>query len=94
MDKVAIHFMEKVAEAQGVTPEQVRQIWESQFAFARDIIKDLDFNQVTNEEEFNEIRGSFSFPALFKLYPKYKTLMKILEANRKKNDETNQETKL
>ena len=83
LDRVARYLIQQVAEKSNLTEDQVYDIYESQFAFARDIIQELDFDIVKTEEDMVNMRNSFYFPRLLKLHPNFKILTNL----RKKIDD-------
>ncbi|HEX8586073.1 MAG TPA: hypothetical protein VF680_16890 [Allosphingosinicella sp.] len=59
-----------------LTDEQVREIVESQSRLAYDIIKDIDFDNVTSEE-IDEMKTNFYFKYIGKIYANSDNLEKL-----------------
>ena len=66
-------------------PEKViKSIAESQFEFAVDTIKKLNFDEVDSKEKFEQMKTNFNFKYLFSLSANYGMLEKI----KQRKDET------
>lgn len=90
IDRVAKHLINQVAKDTGLTEEEVYNIYESQFAFAREKIQAINFDEIKTEEDMSNSRNSFNFPRLLKLYPSFYTLTNLrkrLDDKRKRSEE-------
>lgn len=57
----------------GIKDEDIRNIFESQFRFTYDTIRELDFTNLT-KEEIEELKTNFQYKYIGKLYINKKTL--------------------
>lgn len=68
---------EAVAKELGYPKEVVRLVYNSSWKFARDKIIKLDLSEAESQQDLIDMRASFYFPNLGKLYPSYKNLAKM-----------------
>lgn len=70
-------LVNKLAKKYNLTPEQVIEIKNSPFEFIRKTTKDLNFENINSEEEFNNLKTNFNIPRLGKLYANFFNLKHI-----------------
>lgn len=74
----------RLAIKYGLNSQQVKDIVESQFKFAKEKIKELDFSDCEDKESFDSIKKNFRFQYLGKIYTNYYIYKSI---NKKRNNE-------
>ena len=75
---------EEVANNNGVSPQMVKDMYESIFRFMRERVSEVDGLSTKTEEEFKNLRLSFNIPLLGKFYITYNSLQQILTSNKHK----------
>jgi hypothetical protein len=79
-------IINKLAIKYNIPTSVIKKLVESQFEFIYEKLKELDFTEVENREEFNSMKTNFNIRYLFNMYPKYE-VMKHINNNRKKRKE-------
>lgn len=77
-------LLNKIALEYNLPTAVVKKIVESQFEFVAEKIKELNFNDVKSEEEFNSMKTNFNIKYLFNIYPKY-SVFKYIKQNETRN---------
>ena len=72
---------EKVAYNNGVTPQMVKDMYESIFGFMRERIGEVNDLDQKTEEEFKDLRLSFNLPLLGKFFITYESIQRLKRKN-------------
>ena len=72
---------EKVANNNGVTPQMVKDMYESIFGFMCERIGEVNDLDQKTEEEFKDLRLSFNLPLLGKFFITYESIQRLKRKN-------------
>mgnify|MGYP003137345549 CR=1 FL=1 len=64
---------------------KIKEIVESQFAFAKSKIKQMELMKLTDKEEFEELKTTFLFKKLGRLYVNERKINRIIKLNNEEN---------
>ena len=84
-DKIKI-LIHKIGLKYNLRDDEIRKIISSPYKFTRKKITELNFQNVENEEDFNNIKTNFIFPNIGKLYTNYK-IFQLRNKQKNKNNE-------
>lgn len=73
---------EKVANNNGVTPQMVKDMYESIFGFMRERIGEVNDLDQKTKEEFKDLRLSFNLPLLGKFFITYESIQRLKRKNK------------
>jgi hypothetical protein len=82
-DKIKI-IIHRIGLKYHLQDEDIRKIITSPYIFTRETITNLDIENNTSEEDFNNLKTNFIFPKLGKLYVRYQTVLRY--QNKKNNN--------
>lgn len=68
---------EKIANNNNISPQLVKEIYESMFGFIKDRIGEVDNLDKKTEEDFKELRLSFNIPLLGKMFISHESIQKL-----------------
>ena len=72
-----IDIYNRVSKELGITPQEVKDTYESYWLFIRESIKSLPLKNDLSEEEFKKLKTNFNIPSIGKLsctYDRYKAI--------------------
>lgn len=78
MKKKLVKKIKEIAKRKNMPESVVQAIFESQFKFTRETIKELELiDEDLSEEEFNKLKTNFNWKHLGKLHTSYRAVQKL-----------------
>jgi hypothetical protein len=77
MNKTLKKIYHEVGLRNNLKDKEIQEIVESQYKFIKEKIINIDFHNVQNEEEFDNLKTNFILKYLGKLHTNYPTLTKV-----------------
>lgn len=68
---------EKIAINNNISPQVVKNIYESMFRFIQNRVREVDNLDTKTEEEFKELRLNFNVPLLGKFYINHASIQRL-----------------
>jgi len=85
-NKLKAHeIRQRIANKHGITVEQLKEIENAPYSFAKEVIDSLPFDEMT-EEEVDMIKKNFNFKYIGKLYTTPKKITRLNKENKNGGD--------